>query len=643
MRSMSPRLPAALLLPLGILALAAGCKIDNGLSGKQAQSVPFDTGTTYTPDSVTTGDSAAAGDSGGTVTTNENCVDNTFAGHSLAALSDCSSPATGTPSWTLVTKFSDMTLGMTLSSPAFGPVIDTNGNGIIDDGDTTDVVVAPYSGGVTVYNGVDGSVVWHSSTGSIEQTSPTIADLDGDGLPEIVIGGLYGSYAFHGNDGSTYWSGAASSGIKAYCGAVSVADLDGDGNPEVLLGKEILNGQTGAQLATGAYGEGSSYSGEAPDSIAADIDLDGQQEVIVGNAAYSIDGGAIWHNGGPDGYPAVGNFDDDPEAEIVVAAMGTVYLYDTDGSTIWSYNSGGTYQGPPAIADLDGDGNPDIAVPTSNGVIALDMNGNLMWKYTSSGSYMFDGVSTYDLDGDGAWEVLDNGATSLRILDGTTGAVLSEFAHATQQYSCGQAPVVADIDGDNAVEIGYGVYSTPGGFGVLQDGDDGFSPGLTYWNQDPFAITNINADMTVPTDPDPNWATYNSFRAGPPIDTLFPNKNLTIQIDDVCTVECNSGNVTVWWSLGNNGTQDIADDVTVDFYGVSDSGDVLLGTTVYSGNKPAGWLGNSVQTELTGVPKPLYDIYVTIDGGNSSDGRVGTVGECDESDNEARLGAPICL
>jgi hypothetical protein len=97
----------------------------------------------------------------------------------------------------------------------------------------------------------------------------------------------------------------------------------------------------------------------------------------------------------------------------------------------------------------------------------------------------------------------------------------------------------------------------------------------------------------------------------------------------------------VWWSLGNNGSEDIDDDVTVTFWGVTDTGDVELGSTVYGGNKPAGWLANSQQTELTGVPKPLYDVYVSIDGGNREDG--GEIGECDETDNEARLGSPLCL
>ena len=635
-------LRTAALLPVSLLTLLAACS-ETGLKGQKTEPASFDTGAPYNPNPVDSADSAVPDDSGGTVTENEECFDNSFAGHSLTALNDCDSPGSGTPSWTLVTKFSDFTLGMTLGSPAFGNVNDDNGNGVIDDGDTPDVVVAPYSGGVTVYNGADGSILWHNTTGSIEQTSPSIADLDGDGLPEVVIGGLYASYAYRGEDGTLYWSGPGSSGTKSYCGAVSVADLDGNGDPEVLLGRLIMNGQTGAKLAEGAYGQGSSYNGEAPDSVAADIDLDGQQEVIVGNAAYDISGTAIWHNGAPDGYPAVGNFDSDPEAEIVVAAQGATYLYDTDGSQIWKVSPGGSYQGPPVIADIDGDGEPEIVIPTSSGVIAYEGDGTVIWTYSNGGGSMFDGASAYDLDGDGDWEVLDNGTNSVRILDGHTGEVISQYAHATTQYACGQAPVVADIDQDGAVEIAYGVYSTPGGFGVLEDSDDGFSPGLSYWNQDPFSITNINDDMSVPTYPDVNWDTYNSFRAGPPIGALFPNKNLMVQIHDVCATECAVGNLTVWWSLGNNGTEDIDDDVSVQFWAVGDIGDVLLGETTYGGNKPAGWIGNSVQTELTGVELPVYDVYVTIDGGNSDDGRVGEISECDESDNEGRLGAIICL
>lgn len=632
----------SLLAIFGVASLMSACGVDNKLNGAKQEPDPFDTGSTYEPPPVDTTDTGGQ-DSGGTVTESEVCTDNVFAGHTLPSLEDCDAPSTtAEPSWTLVTKFGDLSVGMTLSSPVFGNINDDNGNGVIDSGDTPDVVVAPYSGGVYAYDGVTGTLLWHTNNSEIEQTEPAIADLDGDGLPEIVVGGYYYSHAYHGSDGSQYWQGSAESGTKEYCGAVNVADMDGDGLPEVVIGRTIISGQTGSKIGEGAYGHGSSYNGEAPDAFAADIDLDGEQEVIVGNAAYDINGTALWSNGGPDGYAAVANFDADPEAEIAVSSQSSVFLYDTDGSTIWSKSaSSGGYQGPPVIADLDGDGDPEIAIPTSSGITAYEGDGTVMWTYSSTSGYMFDGASAYDLNGDGAWEILDNGATSLRILDGSTGAVLSTFAHAVQNYACGQAPSVADIDGDGAVEISYGVYSSPGGWGVLEDSADGFSPGLVYWNQHAFNITNINDDMTVPTYPDINWDSYNSFRAGPPIDALFPNKNLTVQLDDVCTMECSAGRITVWWSLGNNGSEDIDDDVTITFWGVTDRGEEELGSTVYGGNKPAGWLANSQQTELDGVPTPLYDVFVTIDGGNSEDG--GEIGECDETDNEARLGSPLCL
>ncbi len=628
---------SSILVLLPIVGLTA-CKVDNVLSGKGQDPEPFDTGSTYDP--VDTSDSdVPVDDSGGTVVTTGDCESNSYAGHTITQIDECDAPSAH-PAWELVEKFSDMTIGMTLSSPAFGKLADTNGNGHIDDGDQTYVVVAPYQGGVTAYNGTDGSILWHTTGTDIEQNAPAIGDLDGDGWPEVVVGGLYGSKAYRGDDGAVFWSGPGTDNTKAYCGAVSIADLDGDGDPEVLLGRQILSGQTGAELAEGAYGQGSSVNGEAPDSVAADIDLDGEQEVLVGNAAYDIDGNAVAHASGSDGYPAVGNFDSDPEAEIVVAASGSIMLLDTDYTTIWSVSTGGGYQGPPAIADFDGDGDPEIAVPNNTGVSVYEGDGTRVWTYTNTAGSMFDGVSAYDLDGDGDWEVLDNGASSLRILDGATGAVLASYAHATSQYSCGQEPVVADIDDDGAVEIGYGVYSTPGGFGILEDADDAFAPGLGYWNQDPFSITNINDDMTVPTYPDINWESYNSFRAGPPIDLLFPSKNLTVQLDDVCTDECAAGKITIWWSLGNDGGEDIPDDIDVAFWGVTSSGDVLLGSTTYAGNKPAGWLNDSVETELTGVPTPLYDVYVTIDGGNNSEASL--IGECDETDNEARLGSALC-
>jgi len=79
-------------------------------------------------------------------------------------------------------------------------VADLNGDGIKD--------VVQTSNGVVALNGVNGSILWQYNDSEIgDNPSLTIADLNNDGIPEIVLGVYHpvGAIAIHGNNGSVYW------------------------------------------------------------------------------------------------------------------------------------------------------------------------------------------------------------------------------------------------------------------------------------------------------------------------------------------------------------------------------------------------------------------------------------------------------
>ncbi len=621
-------------LPLLGLALLVACENDNTLSGEKGEPEEFDTSTDWTPP-VDTSVEEEDTDSGGGVIPGETCADEDLStrAYALSQRTDCEAPPESTPDWTLAYKWQDNTIGTMLSTVVIGQLDDDNGDGTVDNNDDPDLVAAPYSGFIRAYES-DGTIKWSASSSNIEQSTPAIGDLDGDGWPEVVVGGLYGSLAVHGHDGSTYWTGPGSTGTKQYCGIIGIADLDADSNPEVYTGRVIINGQTGATYATGSAGYGSAISGESPNSIAADIDLDGEQEVIVGNAAYSKNGSSMMTTGQGDGFPAVGNFDSDPEGEIVVAMQGKVVLYDTDGSQIWSLaiTSGG-YSGPPSIADFDGDGEPEIAVPVSPGVWMVDGDGTKLWSWSGTSSTFFDGVSGYDLDGDGVWEVLHVGNDGLHILEGDTGLLLSTLAGATSY--CGQMPVVADLDADGHVDMAFGTYNA--GVFVMEDAANEFTAGFRYWNQQGFSITNVNDDMSIPAVPDVNWNVgYNNFRAGPPVEAVFPNQNLVGKVQAICVEECEEGVIEVSYSVGNDGTSDVVDPVTLEIYGDFGDHEEVIWTTTWTAGVRAGMMEASTTARIEGLTGDLWGLRLAVDGGSDSTGS--NVMECDESDNEFEFG-----
>jgi hypothetical protein len=626
------------LLPL---LLAIGC-IENSVNTKPDEPVfdpnedtapPFDTDTDTEPPPDT-------GEDSGIIVT-DFCDSQDFAMSALPTREDCVGEEPANPAWELEQRWSNGSLGWMISSPVMVNLTDDNGNGRIDDGDVPDVVAAPYTTGIYAMNGSDGSIIWSVGSSQIEQSTPAVGDIDYDGFPEVFVQGLYGSKLISGVDGTTLWEGRAPSNIKTYCGGPGIADFEGDGEVELYFGRLILHADDGSTRGEGTGGQGTSIAGEGPISVAADIDLDGELELVAGNTVYNADGDTLWTMSGNDGFPAVGDFDSDPEGEVLISGQGGVRLHDDDGSQLWSYSFSG-YGGPPAVADTDGDGLPEAIVPYQQGIVVLDVDGNVVWQYTHGSGTLYDGVSAYDFDGDGDWEVVLNGPSSIILFDGADGDIIDEVPTAGT-YTCGQEPTMADVDNDGHADIAFSwgpSYGGSGGVTLLSD-VDGFAAALGVWNQHQYSITNIGNDGEVPEYPEVNWEHINNFRAGPPISYVTVNQNLLGEIHDICTDDCDRDELTIWWSVGNDGTATVDDDVTVEIWGVTDTGNVLLHSELYTLSMPAGWMGPSVETRLTGIPHPLYDIYLSIDGGTSEE--LGLVSECVSSDNQVEWGAIVCL
>jgi len=536
-------------------------------------------------------------------------------------------------SWMPVVEWQDSSLGNSYTTPAIANCTDDNGDGEIDDLDIPDIAIATAGGAVHLLSG-DGSGKHWTAPQNMggEPSSATVADLDGDGRPEVVVSGSAGFFAWHADTGALMWQNPIG-GNKEVCGGNSVYDVDGDGSPEVVHGNRILNGQDGTLRGTGAVGFGTGHgSGYAAFGVVADLDQDGAQEVLVGNAAYDADGNTKWMNGQPDGFVAVGDFDDDEFGELVVAWYpGSVRLQDDDGTVLWTVNVGGSTIGPPTIADFDGDGEPEIGVAGQNLYAVLDGDGTELWKKVIADGSGFTGSSVFDFEGDGKAEVVYADEQNLWVFDGATGDVkLQEMTHSSA--TCSEYPSIADVDNDGHAEI---VATNSFGVTVIGDMNNSWRRARTTWNQHSYHITNVVGPAgEIPSAQETNWLSFNNFRsastggsAGDAVPVLL----------DLCAVDCPQ-KLIVAFQIGNGGTAVLPAGIHASLYGLDDMMQwVFLTGVVTDAEIAPGATSMGFVVELD--PLAVGDgLRLVVDDDNGVD----LIDECHEDNNTLEITDGLC-
>jgi predicted lipoprotein with Yx(FWY)xxD motif len=299
---------------------------------------------------------------------------------------------------------------------------------------------------------------------------PAIADINGDGLNEIVILTYYSPtvYAFRGTDCTLLWLRSLGGGLG--WGTPAVGELD-PSRPglEIVVGTSAgtiyaLSGTDGSIIWSRAVGV--RYS---PVTIA-DVDGDGVGEVfVVGNNIYSLrgtDGSVIWSRAGSSNYAnvAIGDINLDGQYEVLTVASNTLYaLRATDGMLLWSYSVGD--QGNLVLADLDNDGYLEAVVGTgsssSGDLYAIRHNGTLYWSRSLSCDFYWylNSPTAADINGDGMIEVLFGCVTSgtsgrgyVYALRGTDGSTIWTYSGTRSGYQA-LGRKIGDIDNDGEIEI----------------------------------------------------------------------------------------------------------------------------------------------------------------------------------------------
>jgi hypothetical protein len=139
----------------------------------------------------------------------------------------------------------------------------------------------------------------------------------------------------------------------------------------------------------------------------------------------------------------------------------TVKVYDTKCNQVWSDTLDGSTGGSPALADVQGNGQLAVVEGTGNdSVYALNAaTGAIIWR-TTVGAQVLGSVTTADLTGSGAQDVIVPTTHGLYILDGPTGLQVADVdtgAGSSQDIGFQNAPLVtADANGSIGITVaGY--------------------------------------------------------------------------------------------------------------------------------------------------------------------------------------------
>jgi hypothetical protein len=330
--------------------------------------------------------------------------------------------------------------------------------------------------------------------------SVTTGDVNGDGIPDIVIPDRFGIISVVlGQNNRTFPS--ATLFLPNLTGPLSAADINGSHNLDLLApGAETAPGQLGpvpgnlyVNNGSGQFTQGGSPPGQG--FVLADLNGDGLADLIVSDGTNIL----IWPGTGDPSFSGSSPITIAPPPGVAFMAPALqIADMDADGRpdivmpNVILYNSGnfsftvvqvqfGTNSGPFIIADFNHDGLLDIA---TGGFTLLGQSGRTFRQIVSNGLNMTSGnyVAVGDFNQDGFPDVVFGGNEDPMVVeygrgDGTFYEQSELNVGPVSDYS--QSIAVTDVNGDGRPDIVACLFLSEQCAIFTNDGQGGFQ--LSYF------------------------------------------------------------------------------------------------------------------------------------------------------------------
>ncbi len=370
-------------------------------------------------------------------------------------------------------------------------------------------------------------------------TNLTVADLDGDGDPDIASANWYSddlTLLSNNGDGTFAMAGTVPVGNTAAC--VAAADLDGDGDMD-LASADHSSATVTILLNSGAF----------------------QYE----STAYDVGANPMW--------VSTGDFDGDGYVDLATANSGSnnvsVLLNQQDGTfAAQAIYPAGSAPFSLVVADFDGDADLDIASTNRNtdnvSLLRNDGHGGFGPATNYPGGHLLQGSAVGDLDDDGDCDIVTSspGDSYVTVLlnygDGSFAP-----GEVNEVFGQPEALVAVDVDDDSDLDL----VVTGGATGAIEvlinDGQAGFGAPTEYavgYYPSGIAAADLSGDGDLDVAVAGNYLSHVTVveNVGTPFGANFVGAPvsgeapLLVQFTDL-----SSGNPTSWaWDFQNDGTVD---------------------------------------------------------------------------------------